>query len=88
MTTVLPIPPTMEPQIVTFLLMGSYVLLFAVVWIVFEKRLESIHRRHVEKCQPFAQKGLERIDDRLKLIIRGILLGLLGTSLATIYFMT
>jgi hypothetical protein len=79
--------PPMENQIVTFAVIGAYSVLFAVVWAVFEKRLKVIHRRHVEKCQPFGQRGLERIDTNLKRITRGILLLLLVLSLSTIYLM-
>lgn len=77
----------MENQTAVLILMGSYALLFGVVWAVFEKRLRIIHRRHVEKCQPFAQVGLERIDTRLRIVIRVLLLTLFVISESIVYLM-
>ncbi len=77
----------MEQSLTALILMGSYALLLGVVWAVFEKRIRIIHRRHVEKCQPFAQRGLERIDRRLRIVVRVILFTLLVISEFVIYLM-
>ncbi len=68
--------------------MGSYAVAWLFVWTVFEKRLGILYRRHVDKCSPFAENGLRRVDRRQRIVIRITLLFLLTVSLSIIYFMT
>ncbi len=46
----------MENSLVTFILMGSYAVVLLFVWTIFEKRLDVVYRRHVEKCAPFGER--------------------------------
>lgn len=50
--------PNMGNPFVTLLIMGSYAAILLFVWTVFEKRLNVVYRRHVEKCAPFGERGL------------------------------
>lgn len=68
--------------------MGSYAVAMLVVWTVFEKRLNVVYRRHVEKCAPFAETGLRKIDRRLRVVIRITMVATLSLSLSIIYLMT
>lgn len=68
--------------------MGSYAVAWLFVWTVFEKRLNVLYRRHVDKCSPFAENGLKKVDRRQRIVIRITMLFLLSTSLSIIYFMT
>lgn len=78
----------MGNEIVTFALMGSYAFVMLAVWAVFEKRLNVIYRRHVEKCAPFGERGLEKVDRKLRFVVRSAFGILIGLSLGIIYLMT
>lgn len=78
----------MGNSLVTFALMGSYMILLMFVWTLFEKRLNVVYRSHVEKCSPFAEHGLGRLDKRQRIALRFIMLMNMGVSLSAIYFMT
>ncbi len=68
--------------------MGSYAVAWLFVWTVFEKRLNVLYRRHIERCSPFAENGLKKVDRRQRIVIRMTMLCLLAISLSIIYFMT
>lgn len=68
--------------------MGSYAVAMLFVWTVFEKRLNVVYRRHVEKCAPFAETGLKKIDQRLRIVIRITMVVILSLSLSIIYLMS
>lgn len=68
--------------------MGSYAVVWLFVWTIFEKRLNVLYRRHVDKCSPFAENGLKKVDRRQRIVIRITMVSLLMVSLSIIYFMT
>ncbi len=78
----------MGNPLVTFALMGSYAVCLLFVWTVFEKRLNVVYRRHVEKCAPFGERGLGRLDKRQRIALRTVMLANMAVSLGVIYFMT
>ena len=47
-----------------------YTILFAILVIFMELRLNVLHRRHTEKIRPIATSGLGKLDGQLKTFIR------------------
>ncbi|MDD5198018.1 MAG: hypothetical protein PHN60_04130 [Candidatus Gracilibacteria bacterium] len=59
--------PLTEFQLI---ILSVYTISFIFIVIFFELRLNSIHRRHVEKLWPIGEDGLKIIDRKLKIIVR------------------
>lgn len=78
----------MGNELVTILIMAAYAAVHLVSWIMFEKRLDVIYRKHVEKCAPHGESGLKHVDRKMRLAVRGVLVFLLILSLGIIYLMT
>lgn len=78
----------MGNELVTLLIMAAYAVVHAVSWVMFEKRLDAIYRRHVVKCAPYGETGLRKVDRQMRLVVRALLVVLLLLSLGIIYFMT
>lgn len=73
--------PITETQII---ILSIYTVLFVLIVIFFEVRLNYIHRRHIEKLWPIGEDGLKIIDRRLKIIVRILFILLFAVSLAII----
>ena len=86
MTSYLPIltreiMPITESQLI---ILSIYTVLFVIIIIFFEIRLNYIHKRHIEKVWPIGEDGLKLIDRKLKFIVRGIFGLLFAISVAII----
>lgn len=73
--------PITETQII---ILSIYTVLFVLIVIFFEVRLNYIHKRHIEKLWPIGEDGLKIIDRRLKIIVRILFILLFAVSLAII----
>jgi len=73
--------PITESQLI---ILSIYTVLFVIIIIFFEIRLNYIHKRHIEKVWPIGEDGLKLIDRKLKFIVRGIFGLLFAISVAII----
>jgi len=56
------------------IVLSVYTILFIILVVFFDIRLNYIHRRHIEKLWPVGEDGLKTIDRKLKIIVRIIFL--------------